>query len=63
MEWERIDSYHERAKVPGGWIFKAYADVCHLNPDYIHTTGYDFRVSVCFVPDPNHEWQLDKETE
>lgn len=57
IDWhvEQIDEFHQRAKVPGGWILKAYENVmtktnCSMEP------GYEWRVAMCFVPDPDHSW-------
>ena len=48
MEWEQIDDLHQRAKIKGGWLVKAY-----------QTDGNDeFYVAMCFVPDPMHAWVL-----
>jgi len=58
MEWEQIDDHHKRAKVKGGWLVKAYEDVRTIindRPDF----GYEWRVSMCFVPDEMHSWKLD----
>jgi hypothetical protein len=61
FEVEQIDDNHQRAKVPGGWIVKAYEDVIHITPEHDDYTrqGWDFRVAMCFVPDPKHEWVID----
>lgn len=56
MKWEQIDNYHCRCKVPGGWLLKAFENVSHYLPDRGLDSGWDFRVAICFVPDPNHEW-------
>ena len=50
LEFEKIDDLYFRAKVFGGWIVKS-----------IFYIGYDIGVSMTFVPDPNHEWELDKD--
>lgn len=60
MDWERIDNYHQRAKVPGGWVLKAYEDVSHWNPNQGLVQGYDYRISMCFIPDPDHTWWVEK---
>ncbi len=60
MEFEYIDAEHARAKIPGGWIVKAYSDVLiQMHEDQLPADGYAWQVSICFVPDPCHEWQLD----
>jgi len=56
LEWEQIDNYHQRAPIFGGWLVKTYEDVSHLGLGYATTIGWDWRISMCFVPDPNHEW-------
>lgn len=56
MEWEDIDNYHKRCSIPGGWLVKAYEDVFQKDTD--DTVGYDWRMSMCFVPDPLHEWKI-----
>lgn len=58
MKWEKIDNYHQRAKIFGGWLVKSYEDVFQSDRD---TIGYDMRVAMCFVPDPSHEWTLTQE--
>lgn len=62
MIWEDIDSYHRRTKVFGGWLVKAYEDVCTVGTGYtaLGQTGYEWRVTMCFVPDFNHEWKLEE---
>lgn len=58
MNWEWIDNYHRRARVPGGWIVKAVEDVVHKTEFHGMRPGWDYRVAMCFVPDPNNEWSL-----
>lgn len=62
-EWEQIDDWHRRAKVPGGWLVKAFEDVIHDKSDYGQgmTGGWDWRVAMCFVPDEYHTWEIEKE--
>ena len=64
MNWERIDDWHLRAKVFGGWLVKAHESVYHL--DYINACGddgWDFRVAMAYVPDVNHEWKIEEVAE
>ena len=44
MKIERIGDYRSRIKVPHGWIYQV--ELCDKN------------VSTCFIPDPQHEWDL-----
>jgi hypothetical protein len=67
MKWEDIGHdngfYLRRARIFGGWLVNAIADVNTLRHDgYSLSTsqGYEWRNSITFVPDPNHEWDLDK---
>ena len=58
LNWEIIDDYHQRAKVPGGWLVKAYEDVVHTDGvDGGMESGFDLRIAMCFVPDPAHLWR------
>lgn len=59
MEWEQIDAYHQRAAVFGGWLIKAFENVNHYIPEQGLNSGWDFRVSMTFVPDAAHEWVLE----
>ena len=56
LEWEQLDEYHQRAKVFGGWLVKAYEDVIHNHEFNGMVSGWDFRATMAFVPDPKHEW-------
>jgi hypothetical protein len=62
FKYEKVDDNTERAKVIGGWIVKTTEDVFHVAPDWgdasYFKSGWDWRISTCFVPDPNHEWEL-----
>ena len=59
MKWERIDDYHQRAKVPGGWLVKAHENVIHFTEDRGMESGWDYRISMCFVPDSEYQWEVD----
>ena len=63
MEWEQIDSYHQRTKVFGGWLVRAYEDVYEKNLDGIYSGEYNWRLVICLVPDPNHEWKIGESNE
>ena len=63
LEWETIDNYHTRAKVFGGWLVKAYE--CQEHASYMTDQGYwartqshEMSVSMAFVPDPQHRWDI-----
>ena len=45
LEWEMLEEGFRRLKVPGGWLVHAY-QVCESSD------------SICFYPDPKHEWKL-----
>lgn len=62
LTWEQIDPYHQRAAVIGGWLVKAYEDVMTIRDNYSSSDaqkGYEWRVSMCFVPDDGHYWKSD----
>ena len=59
--WEQVDPYTFRMQVPGGWVIKCLENIHHFYPETGReddVSEYDFRIAVCFVPDPNHEWRL-----
>jgi hypothetical protein len=67
LKWEEIQQDDQiicmkRIKVIGGWIVQATMDA--LTPQYqgydtpVQEHGYQWRTSITFVPDPNHEWKL-----
>lgn len=60
LEWEDIDDFHQRAKVPGGWLVKVHESVFHLT-DMQQGEGWDWRVSMTFLPDPTHSWGEDND--
>ena len=60
FEFKQIDDNHQRAKVPGGWLVKAFEVVCHFDTHISPITdNYDWRVTMTFVPDPKHEWEIE----
>lgn len=61
MKFKSIDDNHERAKVFGGWIVKTHESVYHdmSNEGGGMQEGWDWRVAMVFVPDPNHEWEIE----
>jgi hypothetical protein len=61
MKFEQIDNFHQRAKVYGGWIVKAFENVTHETDHEGMASGWDFRVAMCFVPDQDHEWAIEIE--
>jgi hypothetical protein len=58
FKWQDIEGNKlQRAKVFGGWLIKTTEPVCHagiVSTEY----GFDYRVSICFMPDKKHEWRL-----
>lgn len=66
--WEQLEHGHSgdiyRCKVPNGWLVKEYMNVCHYTADGQLKEGNDWRIAICFMPDPNHEWlkQPEKKT-
>jgi len=61
MEWEIIDDWHLRAMVHGGWLVKTLEPVHHQENGIGGSgDGWDWRVAMAFVPDPEHEWGIHK---
>lgn len=47
--WEEfLDDKCRRMKVFGGWIFE----------DFSQSGDGGDRISICFIPDPEHKWEL-----
>lgn len=69
MKWESVHQDHAqniyRAAIIGGWLVMSVDDVRspiytgYPQPEY--KDGYEWRSSITFVPDINHEWDLNKE--
>ena len=58
MQWEDVDPGRmERAKIHGGWLVRAFENVSHDRGGELQQ-GWDWRVALCFVPDPTHEWKI-----
>ena len=59
LDWERVGADTERAKVFGGWLVLRRLDVLvSLHEDMQPQHGYEWRETMCFVPDVNHEWGI-----
>lgn len=64
LYWEDVESspalssYIRRAKVPNGWLVMVTEDVIQDQSAYGRglVTGWDWRTSICFVPDSIGEW-------
>ena len=63
LKWEEVPSeihstnYH-RTKIFGGWLVEACTGVSHVIEPLRLEDGWDWRISIIFVPDANHEWEL-----
>jgi hypothetical protein len=68
LKWENIphdNGFHlRRAKTFGGWLIAAISDVNTVISEssgfYNNEQGHEFRTAITFVPDPNHEWELEQ---
>jgi hypothetical protein len=60
MVWEQIDNYTKRARIPNrGWLVVYVEEVMtYLGPDAPNQIGYEYRPSMCFVPDQGGHWHL-----
>lgn len=68
ITWEKVEQdqagYLYRTKVPGGWLVKDVQDVLTTDEQAglrMHQ-DYEWRSSLCFVPDPNHSWEIQSTT-
>jgi hypothetical protein len=59
FEWIGMDDSTSRAQVIGGWIVRFCDDVAH-NTGMGIENGWDWRSSMVFVPDPSHQWDIDR---
>ena len=60
MDWEQIEDYTQRARVHGGWLVKVFEDA-HIRmsvDQLVAQSGYEWRIALAFVPDPNYEWKI-----
>ena len=58
LEWEQVDDYHKRARVPGGWLVKTFENVWDGVAEGRPECGHQWRVAMCYVPDPERQWRL-----
>jgi hypothetical protein len=65
LQWESIDDEVWRAKIFGGWLVKYIEPVITQQPEvwgnissFRNEMHHEFRTSICFVPDPKHEWLI-----
>jgi hypothetical protein len=70
IEWEDIESNRghtmSRAKVPGGWLVRICNEVQTIRgTGEINQldTGFEWRESICFLPDPTHSWGTEPKPE
>lgn len=62
LKWEYLEDNLYRMKIPGGWLVKYSSDVLsRMWENSAPQQGYEWRDSITFVPDPNHEWVINKE--
>lgn len=64
FEWECIHASENndvtwRAPVFGGWIVRHQDEYERSIPDH-YNTDHVMTFSMVFVPDPNHEWNIDE---
>jgi hypothetical protein len=51
----------QRTRTPTGWLVREILECAHIGTDqneYV-TTGYDWRVALTFVPDPDGVWLVE----
>lgn len=60
LEWEDLEQdtagHIQRAAIPGGWLVRQVDDVCSDYTGKGTESGYEWRTSMAFVPDPDHVW-------
>lgn len=67
MNWEKVEHGHgnqiARAAIYGGWLVLSQDNVNSVLPSKYgngikNDQGWEWRTSICFVPDPEHKWDL-----
>lgn len=60
LEWVNMEQdtagHIQRAMIPGGWLVRQIDDVCSDYTGRGIESGYEWRTSMTFVPDPDHVW-------
>jgi hypothetical protein len=61
LKWEEIKQdrafYLYKAKVPGGWLVACTDDVLDQSEQLFHQSGWEWRTSITYVPDPLGVWK------
>ena len=57
LEWVKVENGMIRASIPGGWLVRQYES----HYDTGMARWEEEIVSICFVPDPNHVWDVSGE--
>ena len=53
-DWEVVESRLNRASIPGGWLVRQYEERYNARMERWDV----YVVSTCFVPDPDHVWDV-----
>lgn len=62
--WELIGNGTERMKVPGGWVIhRVDCQYDYMPTDFITNDQWKISTTMCFVPDPDHSWILEKKND
>ncbi len=59
LYWEKMDEHHYRASIYGGWLVKGCFGTIIVKNFLEETTFNDHTYTLCFVPDLDHNWDLD----
>ena len=61
FKWEKLSKSTYRAKVAGGWLVNDIVVETTKTPEFWATAVRKaVGNALCFVPDPNHEWEIVK---
>jgi len=55
-DWQEIGPNMYRLCIHGGWLVKHTEEVFQ---EARSNWGWDWRSSIAFVPDPDHQWKVD----
>jgi hypothetical protein len=56
IEWMFTNDLTEVARVHGGWLVKVLEPISPSDAN----RNTDYHIAMVFVPDPNHEWEMEE---
>lgn len=66
LKWEKVEDGIARTRTPTGWLVREVSEVCNdLSENGLGRleTGYEWRTTLTFVPDPDGIWLFENKIE